>query len=74
MASQAKNTFEIPKWSVVIRSPFNVFTSDRFRAGKPVAGLHLDVVKDGRLVQVSLKFESFYFERIVFHFTEIDDR
>jgi nuclear inhibitor of protein phosphatase 1 len=34
MASQAKNTFEIPKW-----------------AGKPVAGLHLDVVKDGKLIQ-----------------------
>ncbi|CAF2334410.1 unnamed protein product [Rotaria sp. Silwood2] len=34
MASQAKNTFEIPKW-----------------AGKPVAGLHLDVVKEGKLIQ-----------------------
>lgn len=34
MASQAKNTFEIPKW-----------------AGKPIAGLHLDVVKDGKLIQ-----------------------
>ncbi|CAF0737226.1 unnamed protein product [Rotaria sordida] len=34
MTSQAKNTFEIPKW-----------------AGKPVAGLHLDVVKEGKLIQ-----------------------
>lgn len=36
----------------------NVKKKIRFfdRAGKPVAGLHLDVVKEGRLVQVSVIF------------------
>lgn len=63
MASQAKNTFEIPKWFV--ENCLNNYLLIDFcsRAGKPIAGLHLDVVKDGKLIQVRRdyrqKFHSF---------------
>jgi len=57
MASQAKNTFEIPKWFVKNRFfLYEEFKDFSLRAGKPIAGLHLDVVKDGKLIQVYLKF------------------
>ena len=80
MASQTKNQFEIPKWFAKKRT-FLYWTIWEFlnfslflRAGKPVAGLHLDVVKDGRLVQVCSKNFSFDISKVfIFFFQEIDD-
>ena len=48
------NHYDIPSWYLfILNNKYKKFNYVYCRAGKPTTGLHLDVTKDGKLIQVT---------------------